>query len=72
MKVGDSLYLTARNRKGNNIIHRHGVIWYVDVMQDSVQCLNNKPGALIRSQTNDRRWIFQNDDTNFVVTVRKC
>lgn len=53
--------------KGKNRIREHGDTWNIVKEDNSVACLNNKPGFLITSPDGDLRWIAKQDDTNFEI-----
>jgi len=64
--------LVPKTRKGKNKIAEAGTDrWHVVGTADSVQCLGNRPGLLIRPtlehqpQPDKRRWILAQNDPDF-------
>lgn len=69
------IILTARTRKGKNVILNHGVAWELEETSDTVHFSGRKGKdiwLLIRSViTTDVRWVHKIDDDNFIITEIK-
>lgn len=73
MNQGARILLVGTTRKGKNTIHNAGTNeWIVIRAQDSVMCLDDKPGLFISVDGTlehaSARWIHQENDPDFSTT----
>ena len=65
--------LTPKTKKGKDRISQHGNRWIVTGRQDEVIFAPGRKGPwlmLESLQTNDKRWVHETHDDNFVVTTK--
>ena len=73
--------LRGKTRHGKNRVSQHGSRWSVVREDDSVLCLDDKPGKWVESIDcscptcekwgQDGRWILDNNDPNFEIVERE-
>lgn len=65
IRAGDTVFLTAKNKHGKDVIHNHGSIWDCLRTTDNLAMravTGTGPFALIKSGDGDLRWIAETDN----------
>lgn len=73
MNPGDRILLISKTRAGKNVINNNRTNgWIVIRVQDSVMCLDDKPGLFISVDGTlghaSARWVCQENDPDFAIT----
>lgn len=59
--------LTARTRKGKNVISNHGNMWEEIRRQETVKFSSQPGGWVLITSGDDLRWVHLTDDKDFIL-----
>ena len=70
--VGDQIELYGKTRKGKSRLKRDGSLYILAQISDYVACLDGPGFGLISVLNKHRRWIAQQNDTDFGILFAKA